>query len=269
MQKTVLITGSTDGIGLATAVKFAEGGHNVLLHGRSETKLTAAHRALEQIDGGGKITSYQADLSVMAEVVALAEQIKAEHQHIDVLINNAGILKSDDPVTVDDLDIRFAVNSIAPYLLTEKLLPLLGNQGRVINLSSAAQAPVVLDALTGAIPIEQDFNAYAQSKLAITMWSQTLAAELPDGPVVIAANPGSMLGTNMVQKGFGVSGNDISIGTNILTALALEGKYQAFSGCYFDNDLGRFSEPHQDALNPEKTATVVAAVKRILTSLNL
>ncbi|EAR60679.1 SDR family NAD(P)-dependent oxidoreductase [Neptuniibacter caesariensis] len=269
MTKTILITGSTDGIGLATALRLAEEGHHILLHGRSEKKLAEAQNKLKQVEGSGGVSCYQADLSVMADVVRFAEKVKAEQTHIDVLINNAGIFKTEERITSDGLDVRFAVNTVAPYLLTEKLLPMLGNQGRVINLSSAAQSEVNLEALLGVVSVEQDFNAYAQSKLAITMWSRVLAKSLTAGPAVIAVNPGSMLGTNMVQKGFGVSGNDISIGVNILTALALDDKYQQCSGQYFDNDAGHFADPHIDALDQHKSVAVVDAIKNILTELKL
>jgi NAD(P)-dependent dehydrogenase (short-subunit alcohol dehydrogenase family) len=89
-----------------------------------------------------------ADLSRMADVEAFAKEIAERHNCIDVLINNAGVFRTPDPVTRDGLDGRFAVNAIAPFLLTRRLLPLLRSGGRVINVSSAAQAPVDLEALT-------------------------------------------------------------------------------------------------------------------------
>ena len=91
------------------------------------------------------------------------------------------------------------MNTIAPFLLTRRLLPLLGASGRVINLSSAAQAAVNLRALVGEVQLS-DNAAYAQSKLALTMWSRALALSLGrSGPSVVAVNPGSMLGTKMVK----------------------------------------------------------------------
>ena len=134
-----------------------------------------------------------------------------------MLINNAGIFKTPEPITQDGLDVRFAVNTIAPYLLTQKLLPLLGASGRVINLSSAAQSPVDPEALAGRVRLSDDLTTYAQSKLALTMWSRSMALSLKDeGPVIIAVNPGSLLGTKMVKEGFGMAGNDIRIGADIL-----------------------------------------------------
>ncbi|MEO0854478.1 MAG: SDR family NAD(P)-dependent oxidoreductase, partial [Cyanobacteria bacterium J06648_11] len=140
MPKTILITGSTDGIGLATAEMLVSQGHDVLLHGRNPAKLTDAEKTLSALLGGRNIESYVADLSRMADVEALAKAVAEKHSQLDVLINNAGVYNASHPITQDGLDVRFVVNAIAPYLLTQRLLPLLGTSGRVINLSSAAQA---------------------------------------------------------------------------------------------------------------------------------
>ena len=265
MQKTILITGATDGIGLETARMLVSQGHNVLLHGRNPAKLEDAAKALSALPGGGRVESYISDLSRMSEVEALANAVTERHTKIDVLINNAGVFKTPDPITREGLDVRFAVNTLAPYLLTLELLPLLDSSARVINLSSAAQAPVDLEALAGRVRIPDDFEAYAQSKLAITMWSRSMALSLNEkGPVFIAVNPGSMLGTKMVKQGFGVAGNDIGIGAEILMRAALADEFATASGQYFDNDSGRFASPHPDALDPQKSEKVARAIEAIL-----
>ena len=153
MQKTILITGSTDGIGLEAAKALYSQGHHVLLHGRNPTKLEAAKQTLSGLSGGGRVESYLADLSRMADVAALGQAISHSHSQLDVLINNAGILRVTDTITNDGFDIRFAVNTFAPCLLTRRLLPLLGPTARVVNLSSAAQSPVDLEALLSLIHI--------------------------------------------------------------------------------------------------------------------
>ena len=139
MTKTVLITGSTDGIGLGTAKILSQSGQNILLHGRNAAKLADAKAMLEAIAGHGTVETYVADLSDMAAVEALAGAFMARHDRIDVLINNAGVFAVPDPRTAAGLDIRFAVNTIAPYLLTRRLLPILDKSARVVNLSSAAR----------------------------------------------------------------------------------------------------------------------------------
>lgn len=265
MAKTILITGSTDGIGLEAARMLVSLGHNVLLHGRNPEKLEEVERSLSASPGSGRVESYLSDLSRMANVEELAKAVAEKHTKLDVLINNAGVFKTPDPVTQDGLDVRFAVNTIAPYLLTQRLMPLLGASGRVINLSSAAQSPVDPEALAGRVKLSDDFAAYAQSKLALTMWSRTMALSLKDdGPAVIAVNPGSLLGTKMVKQAFGVAGKDIRIGAEILIHAALAVEFETASGQYFDNDSGQFASPHPDALNPQKSEEVVRVIEAVL-----
>jgi NAD(P)-dependent dehydrogenase (short-subunit alcohol dehydrogenase family) len=261
VTKTILITGATDGIGLLTAKALADQGHTVLLHGRNEAKLAAALAAVAEV--GGNSESYLADLSRMADVETMAEQILAKHKNLDVLINNAGILKSPQTRTEDGLDIRFVVNTLAPYVLTRHLLPIIPQDGRVVNLSSAAQAPVDVVAMAGQGTMD-DMDAYAQSKLAITIWSREMAKELPDGPVVVPVNPGSLLASKMVKEGFGIAGNDMQIGVDILCRAALSDEFATASGKYFDNDAGRFNQPHAAALDAGHAQSVMDAMEEII-----
>ena len=264
MAKTILITGSTDGIGLETAKMLVSQGHEVLLHGHNPSKLENTERLLSALPGDGRVESYQADLSRMADVESLAKAVSTKCDRLDVLINNAGVFKIANPITEDGLDARFVVNAIAPYLLTQKLLPFMTPSGRVVNVSSAAQSPVNLDALTGRTRLPEDFAAYAQSKLALTMWSRHLALSLEDnGPAIIAVNPGSMLGSKMVTEAFGVPGGDLRIGADILTRAALSDEFATASGQYFDNDRGQFASPHPDALDPQKCQDVVRAIETV------
>lgn len=267
MQATILVTGSTDGIGLETAKRLVSQGHTVLLHGRNPARLAAAEEILSALPGGGCVDRYVADLSHMAEVVSLADSVVDRHDRLDALINNAGVYRASLPVTRDGLDARFAVNTIAPYRLTQQLLPLLGTWGRVVNVSSAAQAPVDLKALAGGVRLS-DGAAYAQSKLALTMWSRCLALTLEDrGPAVIAVNPGSMLASKMVKQAFGVAGADIGIGADILCRAALDAEFATATGRYFDNDSGRFASPHPDALDAGKSERTVRAIETVLAEL--
>ncbi|MEO1593550.1 MAG: SDR family NAD(P)-dependent oxidoreductase [Cyanobacteria bacterium J06632_22] len=264
MLKTILITGSTDGIGLETAKMLVARGHRVLLHGRNPTKLKTVERTLAALPGKGDFESYVADFSDMANVASLAQAVSERHARLDVLINNAGVYHASRGTTAAGLDVRFAVNAIAPYLLTNRLLPLLSSSGRVINLSSAAQSPVSLQALTGQVGLSEG-AAYAQSKLALTMWSCNLGNALMEkGPFIIAVNPGSLLGSKMVKEAFGIVGGDIRIGAEILVRAALADEFAAASGQYFDNDSGQFAAPHPDALNAQKVQAVIRTIETIL-----
>jgi NAD(P)-dependent dehydrogenase (short-subunit alcohol dehydrogenase family) len=258
MTKTILITGATDGIGLLTAQALAAEGHKILLHGRNAAKLEAAAKTV-----GGTTEQYLADLSNMADVRALTASIRAKHSQVDVIINNAGILKTPNTETPDGHDIRFVVNTFAPYALTRDLLPIIPTDGRVVNLSSAAQAPIDLDAMLGRKKLDV-MGAYAQSKLAITIWSREMAKELPEGPVIVAVNPGSLLASKMVKEGFGIAGNDLSIGVNILREAALGASFADASGKYFDNDSGQFAQPHAAALDTTHSAEVMEAIQDVL-----
>ncbi len=263
MSKTILITGSTDGIGIETAKILIDDGHRVLLHGRNPDKLERIMDVLS-VDG------FIADLSDLNDVRLMAVNILQKYQWIDVLINNAGVLKTPHSLTKDGFDIRFMVNTIAPFYLTQKIMPLFGVSGRVINLSSAAQSTVNIDALLGKITNLGTMEAYSQSKLALTMWSMQMAKDVgDDGLIIIPVNPASLIGSKMVKEGFGVEGKDLSVGATILSRLATEDEFSDKSGQYFDNDKGHFADPHPDALDEEKRNEVVRAIKDIISGLSI
>lgn len=266
MQKKIAITGATDGIGLATAKLLAEQGHHLLLHGRSAAKMENAIESILNVAPKAKLESYLADLSSIRKTKKFAADLLANHSTLDVLINNAGVLKTPNPITDEKLDARFVVNTISPYVLTRSLEALLGDTGRVVNLSSAAQQAVELDALLGEQPLDDDMAAYAQSKLALTMWTFALAsASTSNAPTYIAVNPGSLLASKMVKQGFGVSGSDLGIGAEILCKAALSEEFGDASGRYFDNDKQAFSDPHVDALDSKKCMAIIAAIDQLLT----
>lgn len=263
MPKTILITGSTDGIGRDAAGLLASQGHNLILHGRNAERLASAQAEMSGA-GSGTVEGVIADLSNLDDVNRMADELLAAHDRIDVLMNNAGVLKTPAPQTADGLDLRFVVNTLAPRLLTRRLLPAIPSDGRIVNLSSAAQSPVSLQALAGGIRM-QEMDAYAQSKLAITMWSIHLAQELgADGPMVLAVNPGSLLATKMVKEGFGMEGNDRMIGADILVRAAVSDEFATATGRYWDNDARSFGNPHPDAGNPATVESVVAAVDAMI-----
>lgn len=267
MKKIILLTGATDGIGFETAKLLTAEGHTLLLHGRNEQKLAAAKEALSTVPDAGALETFKADLTSLPEVASLADAVSDTHRQVDVLINNAGVFKTPSPLVYDRYDIRFIVNTIAPYLLTTKLLPLMPSAGRVVNLSSAAQAPVDFEALSGNRTLS-DSDAYAQSKLGITMWSFSLAEKLGSkGPSIIAVNPASFLGSKMVKEAYGTAGNDLGIGADILFRAALADEFAQASGRYFDNDARQFAQPHPDALDQSKNQRLVEEIERLIARL--
>jgi NAD(P)-dependent dehydrogenase (short-subunit alcohol dehydrogenase family) len=287
-MKVILLTGSTDGIGLEAAKLLVGAGHYVLVHGRNPSKLKAVGEQLSALASsnatGGKVDTYQADFSNLQQVQDMASSILKDHEHIDVLVNNAGVFKS--AITNVDLgnniqvDQRLVVNTIAPYLLTKRLLPIISSQGgRIVNLSSAAQAHVDLNCLTGGVTgggkapprALSHSEAYAQSKLGILQWTNALAQDLqaatgPEkGIVATAVNPASLIGTKMVQEAYGITtGKDLSIGADIIVQACLSKRFERASGKYFDNDVGDFRPPHPDGSSPQKNKSVQAALDHLL-----
>ena len=264
MNKSVLITGSTDGIGKLVAIKLAQEGHKIYLHGRNSAKLATVISEIKEQTKNNNIKGFVADFSNFKDVKQMANQVKQDLSKLDVLINNAGVYKSNKNQNYDGLDIRFLVNYLAPFLLTNELVYLLkrGEESRIINLSSAAQSSIDYEVLTGAKKSSAS-ETYAQSKLALTMWSFYLAKQEPSLKV-IAVNPGSLLNTKMVKEAFGNHWSPADKGANILYKLALSDDYQDASGKYFDNDQGIFAQAHPDAYHEKKINKLIAKTAQIL-----
>ncbi len=267
MQKVILITGSTDGIGLETAKLFLGKGHQVIVHGRNDVKVQSVEKMLSET-GSGKVESIVADLSTLSNVNAMVVEVAERFGKLDVLINNAGIFSTANTRTEDGLDVRFMVNTIAPYVLTKSLLPLFDRTGRIVNLSSAAQSPVDLVALAGEKALI-DGEAYSQSKLALTIWSRYIGLDQKNvGPMIVSVNPKSLLGSKMVKEAFGIQGGSVRLGADILVSSALSEDFSQAHGAYFDNDIEAFSKPHQDALNDKKSAQVINKIEEIIAELS-
>lgn len=268
MSKTIIVTGSTDGIGKLTALSFAEKGHTVYVHGRSEAKVSAVVSEIKEASNNQNIKGLVADFSDLEAVSELAKQIKTDIPKIDVIINNAGIFKTKEIQNKDGLDIRMVVNYLAPYVLTNAILPNIkqSEAPRIINLSSAAQAPVSEEILRGKTQDSVN-STYAQSKLALTMWSFYLAKQ--ESKInVIAVNPGSLLNTKMANEAYGQFWSPAEKGVNIVVDLALSEAYKNDSGMYFDNDKGEdkgyFSPAHPDAYDTMKTEELLSITNQLL-----
>jgi NAD(P)-dependent dehydrogenase (short-subunit alcohol dehydrogenase family) len=193
-NKAILITGGTGGIGKQTAIGLAKVGAHVIVTGRDKVRGESAVKEIKQASGNKHIDLLLADLSVQAEVRKLADEVKTNYSKLDVLINNAGLLESKRRTTKDGLEAHFAVNVVAPYLLTLELLPLLksGSPSRVINLTGGIS--------TGNIDLqnlqaEKSFLGlvtYSHSKRVMEAMSLEMAKRLNgSGVSIIVAYPGS------------------------------------------------------------------------------
>ena len=204
--KTVLITGSTDGVGRYVASRLAAAGAKVLIHGRDRSR---GERLIDEIKQatGAEPTFYQADLSSLADTRKLAEAVLADRKRLDVLVSNAGIGSQNEgparQTSKDGYELRFAVNYLAGFLLVHLLLPLLkaSAPSRIVNVASLGQHPIDFD----DVMITRGYSgsrAYAQSKLSQIMLTIDLAAELKgSGVTVNALHPATYMNTTMVRAG--------------------------------------------------------------------
>ncbi len=124
-EATVLITGATDGLGRRVAYDLVASGATVLLHGRDEERVEPTLREIRKETNNDKLRSYQADFSSLGEVRRLAEEVRTNHAHLDVLVNNAGVFARERAVSRDGHELIFAVSFLSPFLLTYLLVPLL------------------------------------------------------------------------------------------------------------------------------------------------
>jgi retinol dehydrogenase-14 len=198
--RTVLVTGGTGGIGRATALGLAAMGAQVAIVGRDSGRTEAAAREIREA-GGGHVDAFAADMSSQAEVRRLAAEVLEALPRIDVLVNNVGGYWDTRHVTADGLERTFALNHLAPFLLTHLLLERLrqSSPARVVTVSSGAHTMgrIDFDDLGG----ERSYSgmrAYSQSKLANLLFSYELARRIDAGDVTAnALHPG------MVRTGFG------------------------------------------------------------------
>lgn len=268
MHKIILVTGSTDGVGKLTALKLAKDGHSVYVHGRSKAKVDKVIDEIKDASNNENIKGFVADFSDLNAVEQLAEKIKREISSLDILINNAGIFKSPIEKSKDGFDVRMAVNYLAPYVLTENILPVLekGSNPRIVNLSSAAQSTVRKEVLIDETSVNES-EAYAQSKLALTMWSFNFAKQHPN-ITTIAVNPGSLLNTKMAKEAYGQHWSPAEKGVNILYDLATSDAYKDATGKYFDNDkgesIGHFASAHPDAYNQEIINELISTTDKLI-----
>lgn len=243
-RRVVLVTGSTDGIGRATARALAAGGMKVILHGRTRVKVDAALAALSAELPGAELDAVAFDLGSQAAVRRGAEQILARAPALHVLVNNAGIYADERVITEDGVELTFAVNYLAAFLLTELLAPRLeasatAAPSRVINLASVAhtRGRIHIDDLTLANGWT-GYAAYAMSKLASVMHAISLSEKhAPSALVAYAVHPG-VIQTKLLRQGFGpIAGASPEAGARGVVRLAGEEAVTAPSGSYFSEGV--------------------------------
>jgi NAD(P)-dependent dehydrogenase (short-subunit alcohol dehydrogenase family) len=205
-EQTILITGATDGHGRALATELAGRGATVVIHGRDDERGEQTVAEIREQTGNDRLRWVRADFASLDETRAMADQLTAEQERLDALVNNAGIGTTTDGrdqrmESQDGYELRFAVNYLAGYLLTRLLLPRLvaSAPARIVNVASAGQAPIDFD----GIMLARDYDgvrAYGQSKLAQIMFTLDLAEEL-DATQVTAncLHPATFMPTKIVR----------------------------------------------------------------------
>ncbi len=239
--KTILVTGSTDGIGRGTARELARRGARILLHGRTAERAAAVRDEIASATGNDRLETYVADFACLEAVRRLAAEVSARHDRLHVLLNNAGIGTGPRgaqrrEVSADGYELRLQVNHLAPLLLSSLLLPLLraGAPARIVNVASVGQVPIDFADLM----LERAYDglrAYRQSKLAMIMATFELAARLDPREVTVnALHPGTLLATKMVREGFGTPQGPVKLGIEAEVHLAASPDVAGISGQYFD-----------------------------------
>jgi len=241
-DKTILVTGATDGLGKQVALDLAAGEATVLLHGRSRQKGEATLQEIRKATGNQNLIYYNADLSSLNAVRRLSDQIQADQKRLDVLINNAGIGAGSHgdqrERSAEGYELRFAVNYLAPFLLTLRLLPLLrqSSPARIINVASVGQQRIDFD----NVMLEDGYDglrAYRQSKLAQVMFTFDLAEALRDSGITVnSLHPASLMNTKMVLETdyFGSPMTTIEEGAQAVGYLATSPELERVTGEFFD-----------------------------------
>ena len=271
-NKTILVTGATDGIGNGVALELARKSAHVLLHGRDPDRLAKTLADIKAQTHSDKLETYVADFSSLKNVRQLAKNITERHQHIDVLINNAGIgrgPRGQQPreISQDHFELRFQVNHLAPFLLSHLLLPLLGGHapGRIVNVASASQDSIDFD----DVMLERTYDgtrSYSQSKLAMVMATFELAKRLEQNNVTVnALHPGSLLDTKIVREAWGQAYEAIDIGIESEIYMAMSPDLNNISGRYFNEK--RPVQAHPQAYD-EKACHRLWIISKKLTGLS-
>lgn len=202
-NKICLVTGGTSGIGLETAKQLARLGATVIIVGRDATKSAATVAQIRQHSGNANVEFLLADLSAQAQVRALAEQFRRRYARLDVLINNAGVAMMRRQESVDGIEMTFAINVLAPFILTHDLLDVLkaSAPSRIINVASTLHKNAKFNFDDVQMKRKYDgLMAYNNSKLALLWFTYELARRLEGtGVTVNALHPGAVR-TNLIAR---------------------------------------------------------------------
>jgi NAD(P)-dependent dehydrogenase (short-subunit alcohol dehydrogenase family) len=249
-QTTVLVTGATDGLGRGVASELAGRGATVLVHGRSAERGKQLVDELRRTTGNDRIELYLADLADLGQVADLADRVTGEHDRLDALVNNAGIGSGlpdsrEREESADGYELRFAVNYLAGYALTERLLPLLRRSApaRIVNVASLGQQEIEFD----DVMLMQGYDgwrAYRQSKLAQVMYTVDLAERLPAAEVTAnSLHPATFMPTKIVTEEQDYTVDALEFGIANVIRLVVDPDLADVTGRFFDRDAEAKADP--------------------------
>ena len=233
-QRVAVGTGSTSGLGPELALRLAERGLFVVVHGRDEER---GREVVTEIEAaGGRARFYRADFASFAETRAFGEAVLRDYDRLDVLVNNAGFGRAPNErmVSRDGLEFRFQVNHLSHFMLTHMWMPLLraGAPSRIVNVSSGAQQAIDFDDVMLERGAFDGGRAYAQSKLAQIMFTFDLARALEGtGIIVNALHPATFMDTRMVERAGIEPRSTVDEGADAVMQLVTE---DVGSGGYFN-----------------------------------
>ena len=238
-DKTILVTGATDGIGRQTALDLARMGARVLIHGRDKEKGIRVMDELNRETCNEKLALYIADFSSLADVRRMADEIKREQSQLHVLINNAGSFFNDYEKNADGLEMTFVVNHLASFLLTNLLVDLLKESApaRVITVESSAHKSIKeidWENLQGERSYNE-FDAYSLSKLADICTMNELADRLKGSGVTVNTLHPGVVDTKLLRMSYKLQGVSVEEGAETPVYLASEPEVEGVTGKYFSH----------------------------------
>ena len=204
VERIALVTGASSGIGLHIAIGLARAGMGVVITGRDRARTEAARRFIIECSRSDRVEIVLADFSRLAEVRRLAEEFLSSHDRLDVLVNNAGLFSPKYRISADGFELTFAVNHLAPFLLTNLLFERLKTSApaRIINVASEAHRHNRID--IGNLARPQDWTmtkAYGRSKLCNILFTKELASRVDANEIVATCLHPGMVATAIGQRG--------------------------------------------------------------------